>query len=71
MYLQTQRLLGQQSLAEFVNLHVDIQKISLKNRARTNVIRKAGLVINGGDTPTKREVERKRAMNESLFGLKI
>jgi len=27
MYMQTQRLVGQQSLAEFMGLHLDLQKV--------------------------------------------
>ena len=31
MYLQTQRLVGQQSLAEFMGLHVDLEQVWLRN----------------------------------------
>ena len=34
MYMQTQRLVGQQSLAEFMGLHLDLQKIWEKNNRR-------------------------------------
>jgi len=33
-YLQTQRLLGQQSLAEFMGLHVDVDRIAEDNRSK-------------------------------------
>ena len=33
-YLQTQRLLGQQSLAEFMGLHVNIDRIALDNKKK-------------------------------------
>ena len=31
MYMQTQRLVGQQSLAEFMGLHLDLQKVWERN----------------------------------------
>ncbi len=34
MNLQTQRLLGQQSLAEFMGLHVDLEKVFQENKKR-------------------------------------
>lgn len=45
---QTQRLLGQQSLAAFTGLHVDIDRIRAENEARTDAPRKSGLIINTG-----------------------
>lgn len=45
---QTQRLLGQQSLAAYTGLQVDINRIRVDNDARTNVPRKAGLIIYEG-----------------------
>jgi hypothetical protein len=35
MVLQTQRLLGQQSLAEFMGLRVDLEKVFLDNKKKT------------------------------------
>jgi len=58
-------------MAEFMGLHVDIFKVFLKNAARVNVTRKAGLIINQGDNPTKKEIQRKQAINKERFGLKI
>ena len=45
---QTQRLLGQQSLAAYTGLQVDIDRVRADNEARTDVERKQGLVINSG-----------------------
>jgi len=54
MYLQTQRLIGQQSLAEFMGLHLDLEQIYCDNRTREgpNITRKGGLIVNAGDNPT-------------------
>ena len=35
IYLQTQRLIGQQSLGEFMGLHVDLEMIFLDNMKKT------------------------------------
>ena len=32
--MQTQRIIGQQSLAEFMGLHIDLEKVWEKNNAR-------------------------------------
>ena len=45
---QTQRLLGQQSLAAYTGLRVDIDRVRADNEARTDAPRKAGLIINTG-----------------------
>ena len=45
---QTQRLLGQQSLAAYTGLKVDIDRVRADNEARTDAPRKAGLIINTG-----------------------
>lgn len=45
---QTQRLLGQQSLAAYTGLQVDIDRIRADNETRTDAPRKAGLIINTG-----------------------
>jgi len=45
---QTQRLLGQQSLAAYTGLQVDIDRIRADNEARTDAPRKTGLIINTG-----------------------
>ncbi len=35
MNLQTQRLLGQQSLAEFMGIHIDLKKVFQENKKKT------------------------------------
>jgi hypothetical protein len=37
MYLQTQRLVGQQSLAAFMGLKLDLQRIGLDNAATVSI----------------------------------
>lgn len=71
MYLQTQRLIGQQSLAEFMGLHLDLEQIYCDNRIREgpNITRKGGLIVNAGDNPTQREVFEKRELNKAKYGL--
>lgn len=51
---QTQRLLGQQSLAAYTGLRVDIDRVRADNECRVDAPRKAGLIINmGRKLPTK------------------
>lgn len=48
---QTQRLLGQQSLAAYTGLQVDIDRIRQDNEAKGDAVnRKAGLIIYDGRT---------------------
>jgi hypothetical protein len=51
--MQTQRLLGQQSLAEFMGLHLDLEVIYHDNMKKTGVLRKNNFIINTNDNPTK------------------
>eukprot|EP00347_Sterkiella_histriomuscorum_P017240 403350146 len=67
-YLQTQRILGQQSLAEFMGLHVDIDKIALDNR-RKNGIRKMGFLVNQGGKLTPEEKAHYQEINRQKYGL--
>ncbi len=53
IYMQTQRLLGQQSLAEFMGLHLDLEVIYHDNMKKTGVLRKNNFIINTNDNPTK------------------
>jgi hypothetical protein len=71
MYNQTQRFLGQQSLAEFMQLHVDLFRVWETNQAKIDVVRKGGLIINVGDNPTKASIFRKREANKKKFGLSL
>lgn len=57
---QTQRLLGQQSLAAYTGLQVDLDRIRADNEARTDVQRKQGLIINTGPNLTKEMKEKLR-----------
>ncbi|KAF8059674.1 hypothetical protein HT031_005082 [Scenedesmus sp. PABB004] len=49
----TQRLLGQQSLAAFSGLRVDVDRVRADNDAKADAVRKNGLVIWSGPNPTK------------------
>ena len=71
MYLQTQRLVGQQSLAEFMGLHLDLEQIWLKNAARQGpeVFRKNGCIVNTGDNLTQAHAKKLREKNKKLYGL--
>ena len=53
-----------------MGLHLDLVKIWEKNHAKQgpNHIRKAGILINMGDNPTKAVVLRKRENNKKEFG---
>ena len=57
MNLQTQKLLGQQSLAEFMGLHVDLKRIFEDNKKK-NALRKNKCVINNDDKLTKEEKQK-------------
>jgi len=48
---QTQRLLGQQSLAAYTGLQVDIDRIRSDNNEKSDVERKSGLIIRSGSMP--------------------
>ena len=52
MYLQTQRLVGQQSLAGFMGLHLDLERVYQDNKNRPG-LRKMGFLINEGDKLTQ------------------
>ena len=69
MNLQTQRLLGQQSLAEFMGLKVDLQQIFLDNKRKKGVTRKNCYIINSGNNMTTAQRDRKRRENQKLYGL--
>ena len=56
-----------------MGLHLDLEKIFLENRQKSgpNVMRKAGLIINTGDNPTKAQVNAKRDKNKKKYGLSV
>jgi hypothetical protein len=52
-------MIGQQSLAEFMRLHLDIDAIAAKNKANVIGKRKMGFLINEEDKLTK-ELRKER-----------
>ena len=54
-----------------MGLHIDLERVWEKNNARQgpDVVRKAGLIINMGDNPTKKQVQMKREFNKKEYGL--
>ena len=68
MNLQTQRLLGQQSLAEFMGLHVNLEQIFLDNQKKTNVLRKNNFIINTGDNLTVAKRNALLKENKEKYG---
>ena len=69
MNCQTQRLLGQQSLAAYTGLRVDIDRIRADNEVRSDAERKNGLVINSGPNPTPAMRRRWQAEAQGKYGL--
>ena len=69
MNLQTQRLLGQQSLAEFMGLNVWMDQVFRDNDLRQGVQRKNKFIINTGDNLTAKEREEKIKINKKKYGL--
>lgn len=66
---QAQRLLGQQSLSGFTGLQVDVDRVRADNDARTDVQRKAGLIINMGRTATAEDKDMMRREMQERYGL--
>ncbi|KAK9805807.1 hypothetical protein WJX73_001961 [Symbiochloris irregularis] len=66
---QTQRLLGQQSLAAVTGLHVDIDRIREDNSKRTDVERKGGLIIWSGPNPTGEMKSQWQREAKAKYGL--
>ncbi|GIL82495.1 hypothetical protein Vretimale_11934 [Volvox reticuliferus] len=66
---QTQRLLGQQSLAAFTGLRVDVDRVRVDNEARTDATRKAGLIIYDGPPLTKEMKAELREEAMRKYGL--
>ncbi|KAJ3352756.1 hypothetical protein HDU83_007704 [Entophlyctis luteolus] len=67
MYVQTQRILGQQSISEFTGLHVDCRAVGAANRAKTGVARKHRLITNAGRKIAKDELVRRVRENKEKF----
>lgn len=66
---QTQRLLGQQSLAEYMHLNLDIDQVSKYNNQKTDVKRKNGCIVNQGKNMGAEELLVLREFNKNRFGL--
>ena len=68
---QTQRLLGQQSLAEYTGMHVDVDRIREDNNEKTgpDSYRKNGLITNTGGKLKKEAMQALRAENKAKYGL--
>lgn len=67
--MQLQRMLGQQSTAEFFGLHIDPRIIYSMNILREGSRKNGGCLINSGNNPDKAEVKRKRNLNRSRYEL--
>jgi hypothetical protein len=66
---QTQRLLGQQSLAEYMHLHLDIDKVARYNNQKIDVKRKSNCIVNTGKNMSTEELTVLREFNREKFGL--
>jgi len=66
--IQTQRMLGQQSTAEFAGLHLDVTTIGQKNSLRQgqDIKRKGGVIVNMGDKLQRDEIRRRIEENRIL-----
>ena len=56
-------MLGQQSLAEFLGLHLDIDAIAAKNKRNKTATRKMGMIVNTGDKLTAELRKSRQAAN--------
>ncbi|KJE91139.1 hypothetical protein CAOG_02319 [Capsaspora owczarzaki ATCC 30864] len=66
---QTQRILGQQSTAEFAGLHMDPTVIGLENARILNATRRHGVIINTGAKPSRDEILRRIEINRQKYEL--
>eukprot|EP00924_Labyrinthula_sp_SR-Ha-C_P004791 snap_masked-scaffold_1-processed-gene-12.19-mRNA-1 protein AED:0.19 eAED:0.21 QI:0/-1/0/1/-1/1/1/0/349 len=62
--MQMQRMLGQQSTAEFFGLHIDPEIIWQKNIKIKGLRKNGGCLVNMGNNPTKEETNLKREKNK-------
>jgi len=67
--MQTQRLLGQQSLGDFMGLHLNLEKVFQDNMKKVGVTRKNNFIINTSNNPTKEERKRQIEENSLKYGL--
>ena len=69
MYNQCQRLLGQQSIAEFEGLKLRLKDVFEKNSKITDAKRKNNCIVNKGNKQSRDDVIRKKKMNKENYGL--
>lgn len=71
IYLQTQRMVGQQSLAEFGDIRLDPLAVNAANAALQGpgVKRKGGVIVNTGDNMTAEVLRARRAANIEKYGI--
>ncbi|KAI8321589.1 hypothetical protein GQ54DRAFT_311663 [Martensiomyces pterosporus] len=69
MNLQTQRMLGQQSTAEFNGLHIDALEVGHLNSQKQGpeIKRKNNCIVNTGGKLSRDEVERRRVSHREKF----
>lgn len=67
--MQTQRLVGQQSLGEFMGLHIDLERVFADNMKKTGVLRKNNFIINSKDNPNKELRAKMIEENRIKYGL--
>lgn len=67
IYMQTQRLLGQQSLAQFMGIHIDTEKVLADNKKKKNVLRKNNFIVNTNDNLTKEQKLRLIEQNKYKY----
>lgn len=66
--LQTQRLFGQQALAEFSKVHIDPNRIKVEND-KIEGFRKNTCLINTGNNLTKIEENKRKAAHTAKYGI--
>lgn len=71
IYLQTQRLMGQQSLGDFMGLHIDIQRVFVDNSRKQDVLRKNKCIVNTGNNPNPEERKLKIEENKAKYGVSM
>ncbi|KAJ2056940.1 hypothetical protein GGI17_005921 [Coemansia sp. S146] len=69
MNLQTQRMLGQQSTAEFNGLHIDTLRVGELNSLKQgkDIKRKNNCIVNTGGKLARDEVEQRRIKHREMF----
>ncbi|KAK8813215.1 hypothetical protein WA158_002807 [Blastocystis sp. Blastoise] len=68
---QVQRLMGQQSLREFLKIHLDPYVVGKENAKRISVKRKNGMIVNDGNQMTTEESRLLHDRNKDLYSLSL